>query len=81
MNAPFHRAPSERAPTIIVQAYRIPGGAIVRITRRGRVHRYRIGSRRFLALRQWLGVSASGLWSGFFGRSNFVARRWDGGVA
>lgn len=81
MNAPFHRSPTGREPSIIVQVYRVAGGAVVKVTRGGRVRRYRIGRRRFLALRNWLNLCTDNLWSGFFGSSNFVARRWNGGAA
>lgn len=64
-----------RAPETIVKAYRIRGGAIVRVTRNGHTRRYRVGCRRFMALSRLFSVSRQ-CWSGYFGRSTFDATRW-----
>lgn len=36
-----------------IKAYRVKGGAIVRVIRRGRTHRYRVSHRRYAWLRDW----------------------------
>jgi hypothetical protein len=63
-------------PEAIIKAYRVPGGAIVRVMRNGRTRRYRIGPHRFKALSRTINLSKQ-RWSGFFGRSTLDATRWS----
>lgn len=66
-----------RTPEFCIKAYRVPGGAIVRVIRRGTTHRYRVGKRRFLWLRSELDRRMGGFWSGYYGRSTLDLTRWS----
>ncbi len=36
-----------------IKAYRVKGGAVVNVTRQGRTRRYKVGLKRWHALRHW----------------------------
>lgn len=63
-------------PDTTIKAYRIKGGAIVRVTRNGRTRRYRVGCKRFRALSERFNGRIPGHWSGYFGRSTLDLTRW-----
>ena len=50
-----------------IKAYRVKGGAVVRVFRGDRVRRYRVTGRRFRALQ--LRFAGTLGWHGYFGRS------------
>ncbi|MGQ0711006.1 MAG: hypothetical protein ACT4NV_14815 [Rhodoferax sp.] len=57
-----------------IKAYRVPGGAVVTVCRAdGRVHRHRVGLRRYNRLADTLG-SHLGLYGGSFTRNGFECR-------
>jgi len=54
-----------------IKAYRVKGGAIVRVIRGDRIRRYRVSGRRFVAVRKrFLG------WGGYFGTSTIDIHEW-----
>lgn len=52
---------------IAIKAYRVKGGAIVRVIRGEETRRYRVSARRFIALRLHFARALG--WRGYFGAS------------
>lgn len=68
---------SELASDVTIHAYRARGGAVVKVTRVERTRRYRVGSARFLRLRDAITATLrTQRWTGYFGSSSYQLSRW-----
>ena len=61
-----------------IKAYRVRGGAIVRVIRGARVRRYKVSGRRFVSLRRWANGqwTPRGGWGGYYGSSTLDLHRF-----